>query len=473
MKDPILASRFPAVVGRIAQAVADAGGTAFLVGGAVRDSLLGAPSVDFDLEVYRMLPPTLNRVMKALDPSWMDTVGASFGVLKAQFGEHLVDVSLAGGDPDPGTEQGRVEVKGDPPMPFREAARRRDFTINAMAIDPLSGQIFDYFEGQRDLQRKVLRATDAQRFGDDPLRVLRAAQFAARLEFSIEPRTIELCRAITLTPEFAELPADRIGPEWRKLLLMSRSPSMGMRAGLQIRAWSVLHPELQSLVGCQQDMDWHPEGDVWTHTNMVIDAAAEIVRREQMTKADEISIMLGALCHDFGKPSTTEFIEGRWRSRGHEAAGLVPTHSFLSRIGLAKGMHVKIERLVADHLFPSIHAGTATDAAVRRLAKRLQPATIEELILVSEADQRGRALPWKGFPAGEALVAQASRLSVQANAPRPIISGQDLIDNLGLVPGKPFGRILSGVEEAQIAGAVTTFEEGLAMARLIATQADL
>ena len=468
MKDPILASRFPAVVVRIAQAVADAGGTAFLVGGAVRDSLFGAPSVDFDLEVYRIPPPTLNRVMKALDPSWMDTVGASFGVLKAQFGEHLVDVSLAGGDPNPGTEQGRVQVTENPPMPSREAARRRDFTINAMAIDPLSGQVFDYFEGQQDLQ-----ATDAQRFGDDPLRVLRAAQFAARLEFSIEPRTIELCRAVTLTPEFAALPADRIGPEWRKLLLMSRRPSMGMRAGLQVGAWSVLHPELQSLVGCQQDMGWHPEGDVWTHTNMVIDAAAEIVHREQMTNADEISIMLGALCHDFGKPGTTEFIDGRWRSRGHEAAGLVPTRSFLSRIGLAKGMHVKIERLVADHLFPSIHAGTATDTAVRRLAKRLQPATIKELVLVPEADQRGRALPWKGFPAGEALVAQASRLSVQANAPKPLISGQDLIDNLGLVPGKPFGRILSGVEEAQIAGAVTTFEEGLAMARLIATQPDL
>ena len=461
------------MVGRIAQAVADAGGTALLVGGAVRSVLLGTRSVDFDFEVYGVPPPILTRVMKSLDPSWVDTVGASFGVLKAQFGEYAVDVSVPRSDSRPDLGDGSVSVSGDPWMSIREAARRRDFTINAMAIDPLSGRIFDYFEGQQDLQRKVLRATDAERFADDPLRVLRAAQFAARLEFSIEPRTIELCRAITSTPEFAELPADRVGPEWRKLLLMSRRPSIGMRAGLQVGVWSALHPELQSLVGCQQDMDWHPEGDVWTHNNMVIDAAAEIVRREQLSTGDALSIMLGALCHDFGKPGTTEFVDGRWRSHGHEEAGLVPTRSFLSRIGLAKGMQVKIERLVADHLFPSIHAGTATDSAVRRLAKRLQPATIEELVLVSEADQRGRALPWKGFPAGKALAAQASRLSVQTNAPKPLISGQDLIDELGLIPGKQFGRILSAVEEAQIAGAINTFDEALTMAHLIATQGDL
>ena len=458
-------SQFPEIVTRIARAAEGEGGKALLAGGVVRDTLLGLPTKDFDFEVYGIETERLAPMLDGLAPQWIDTVGASFGVLKARFGEWVVDVSVPRKDSKTGVGHRGFEVSGDPWMSPLEAARRRDFTVNAMTMDPLTGELFDFFDGQGDLQRKVLRATDPQRFGDDPLRVLRAVQFAARFDFSLDPETVEVCRTMVTEPEFAALPSARVGDEWRKLLLKSARPSVGLRVGLEIGAWQVLHPELAALVDCPQDPTWHPEGDVWVHNNMVVDAAADIVRREELDEDGALVIVLGALCHDLGKPATTEFIDGHWRSRGHEGAGVALTRSFLSRMEFGKDTEERVERLVADHLFASTHAGMATDPAVRRLSKRLAPATIRELVLVSEADHRGRDIPWDGFPAGPALLAQAERLSVQQSAPQPLLMGRHLIDELGWQPGPHFGPVLAAVEEAQIQGKVTTLEEALEMAR--------
>jgi tRNA nucleotidyltransferase (CCA-adding enzyme) len=453
---------------RIARATEEEGGQARLVGGVVRDSLLGFRSGDFDFEVYGISADRLAPMLHALSPQQMDTVGASFGVLKAKFGDIEIDVAIPRIDSKAGSGHRGFEVMGDPSLPPEEAARRRDFTVNALSMDPLTGEIFDFFDGRADLERRVLRATDPTLFRHDPLRVLRAVQLAARLDFSVESGTIDLCREMVREPEFVSLPSSRIGDEWRKLLLKSRRPSVGLNVGLEVGAWQVLHPELAALVNCPQDPMWHPEGDVWTHTNIVLDAAADIIRREKLEINEGLLIMVSALCHDLGKPATTELIDGRWRSRGHASEGVTPTQAFLLRMDFGKKFESKVVRIVRNHLFPAMQAGKSTDVAVRYLSKRLDPATIQELVLVAEADHRGRDAPRDGFPAGAALLFQAEGLTVRQAPPQPILLGRHLIDKLGWKPGPHFGPILVAVEEAQIEGRVTTLEEGLEMARLLA-----
>jgi tRNA nucleotidyltransferase (CCA-adding enzyme) len=460
-----LAKAFPEIVTRLARAAADEGGKAHLVAGAVRDSLLGLPTKDWDFEIFGVKADRLDPILRSLKPLWIDTVGASFGVLKAKFGALEIDVSIPRIDSKAGQGHRGFEVTGDPWMSPKEAARRRDFTVNAIAMDPLTSETFDFFDGIGDLKRKVLRAIDPVLFCDDPLRVLRAAQFAARFNFSVDPSTAALCREMCGEPEFANLPSARIGQEWRKLLLKSLRPSVGLRVGLEIGAWQVLHPELAALVGIPQDPGWHPEGDVWTHNNMVVDAAADIVRREQLDGDEALLVMAGALCHDLGKPATTEFIDGHWRSPGHEREGIAPTHSFLSRMDFGERIKAKVARIVNDHLFAAVQDGKSRDAAVRRLSKRLDPATIRELVLVAEADHQGRDSPLDGFPAGVALLAQAEGLSVRQAPSQPILLGRHLVENLGWKPGTQFSPVLAIVEEAQIEGTVTTLEEALEMAR--------
>lgn len=460
-----MAKAFPEIVTRLARAAADEGGKAHLVAGAVRDSLLGLPTKDWDLEIFGVEADRLDPILRNLKPRWIDTVGASFGVLKAKFDNLEIDISIPRIDSKVGQGHRGFEVTGDPWMSPKEAARRRDFTVNAIAMDPLTSETFDFFDGIGDVERKVLRAIDPVLFSDDPLRVLRAAQFAARFDFSVDPSTAALCREMCSKPEFANLPSARIGKEWRKLLLKSPRPSVGLRVGLEIGAWQVLHPELAALVGVPQDPDLHPEGDAWTHNNMVVDAAADIVRREHLEGNEALLVMAGALCHDLGKPATTEFIDGHWSARAHEQEGVAPTHSFLSRMDFGQPIKAKVARIVNDHLFLAVQDEKSRDPAVRRLSKRLDPATIRELVLVAEADHRGRAIPWDGFPSGVALLAQAEGLAIREAPSQPILLGRHLIENLGWKPGTHFGLVLAAVEEAQDEGTVTTLQEALEMAR--------
>ena len=456
---------FPECVTAIAHAVAADGGRALLVGGTVRDMLLGGSPKDLDVEVFGLPPERLLSVVRTTRPDWVGTVGTRFGILLARYGPHDVDITVPRGDAAGWAPRDDFTAGAEPGMPLREAARRRDFTINAIGLDPLTGERFDFFDGERDLRAGVLRVTDATLFGQDPLRALRALQFAARFNLTLEPASMAVCSAVASTPAFAELPSARTSEEWRKLLLRAERPSVGLDLGLTMGAWHALHPQLTALVGCPQDPEWHPEGDVWTHTGLVVDAAAAIVRREGLTGNDALVIMLGALCHDFAKPVTTEFIDGRWRSRGHEAAGVPSTHAFLSRLEFGSVVNDKVERLVADHLFPALNGASASDAAVRRLSKRLAPATVRELVLVAEADHRGRTLPWDGFPGAEALLEHADRLSVTTSRPQRILTGRELIERLGWEPGPYFGPVLAAVEDAQIEGDVTNLDEALALAR--------
>ena len=296
----------------MARSVRDAGGRALIVGGWVRDRLMGRTSKDVDLEVYGVPAPRLRELLAAFGS--VNTVGESFTVYKVAG----IDVALPRRESKTGPGHRGFEVTGDPDLPFEEAARRRDFTINAVAWDPLTGEYLDPFDGRRDLEARVLRAVDPLTFGDDSLRVLRAVQFAARFELSVEPGTIEICRRLPLD----DLPPERVWGEIEKLLLHAARPSRGWALALELGIIDRLFPELQALVGCPQEPEWHPEGDVWVHTLMVVDQAR--TRIDDLERPQQITVMLGAVCHDLGKPPTTAFVDGRIRSIDHEQAGVAP-----------------------------------------------------------------------------------------------------------------------------------------------------
>lgn len=440
-----------AALDHIGRKVAEAGGRALVVGGAVRDALLGRPAHDLDVEVYGLAPERLRALLG--EDFDLDLVGQSFGVIKIR--RLPIDVSLPRRESKHGLGHKGFEVHSDPSLTVAEAATRRDFTVNAIAWDPLTGEVHDPAAGARDLAAGVLRHV-SEKFAEDPLRVLRGMQLAARFELEVAPATVALCRAIE--PE--GLARERIFEEWRKLLLLGRRPSRGL-AFLRDSGWLAYYPELTALVGCPQDPEWHPEGDVWTHTLHVMDAFAD----ERVGDAwEDLVVGFGCLCHDLGKPATTEIAGGRIRSPCHEPEGEAPTRSFLARLSDQERLADEVVPLVREHLKPILLFRERAGApAVRRLARRV--GRIDRLIRVARADHRGRPpLPFDGFPAGAWLLARAGELAVAAEAPQPIVMGRHLIE-LGLEPGPHFGPLLEACFEAQLDGRFADLEGGLAWAR--------
>jgi hypothetical protein len=677
--------RVPEKVLALARVVRDEGGRALMVGGCVRDSLMSIRPKDWDVEVYGVEPATLRKLLESFGR--INVVGESFTVYK--IGNHL-DVSLPRRERKSGRGHRGFIIEGDPAMSLEEAARRRDFTINAILEDPLTDEIIDPFKGRADIQNKILRAVSRETFLEDSLRVLRAAQFAARFEFDIEPETIELCRAIDLT----DLPRERIWGEMEKLLLRARRPSIGLKWLYSLGIVDQLFPELKALVGVPQEPEWHPEGwsiaelpfeplvtsmaqaksiderpslrefltnatadpaviptgnramdaqiaetapppfitadsagtcdfsatamahptihtpaeslvwsfgvsasttdevvrvmfkiplngmrsivrgavndfevvrgivhpiaifvmnmfpslklttelqfhdntvnpdgptttlkagvhitvvvvdarataidgnvlfnfylaikrdsdfvhdsecapeqhffkvtvgDVSYHTELVVDRARELIDDLPYTK--RVTVMLAALCHDFGKPATTEFIEGRWRSRGHEEAGIEPSLTFLERLNIRTldGYDVRsqVVALVRDHLKPGEFYRTRDqigDGAFRRLARRCE---LDLLYRVARADSLGRNAEWvppeKRYDAvpQEWFIARARELEVQERPPAPILMGRHLLD-MGLKPSPLMGHITRAVYEMQLDGRVRDLEEAKEAAR--------
>lgn len=462
----------------VALAVQEKGGKALIVGGFARDEIMRRlnmtheESKDVDMEVYGLPIENLQEVVSQFGSP--DMKGESFAVFKIRVGDSDLDISIPRRDSKVGPGHKGFIVEGDPTMSTREAARRRDLTINALAIDPLTGDIVDEFGGVEDLKNHILRATDMELFGDDPLRVLRLMQFAGRFGFDIDEATLAMAKTLPLE----ELPRERIGEEWRKLLLKSPKPSIGLEAGRRLEVIKKLHPELYALIGVPQEPQWHPEGDVWTHTCMVVDAAADIIRRENCDSEESLVVMLAAFCHDLGKPPTTEYKADKsgnmaWRSQAHESAGADPTRDFLKNFESLKNQSEicnKVIKIVENHLFPGLNPD-ANDAAVRRLANRLSPATIKELVMVSESDHRGRALKTSEYTAGLSLLKKAQELSVQDARPERILSGRHVKEILGKEDER-IGKVVDKVYDAQLDGEITTLEAGQEMAKRLIEQQD-
>jgi tRNA nucleotidyltransferase (CCA-adding enzyme) len=458
-----MTSRIPESVVAIARAVGDAGGRALLVGGWVRDGLLGRESKDVDLEVFGVAPDRLRSIVERFGR--VDLVGESFAVLK--IGN--IDVSLPRRESKSGTGHRGFDVHGDPDLSYVEAARRRDFTVNAMSEDPLSGEVIDPFGGRADLERRVLRMVDRHTFADDSLRVLRAVQFAARFEFALDPETADVCRTIDLS----DLPAERVWGEFEKLLLQAPRPSIGLTLAWDLGVVHRLLPELVPMATCPQDPEWHPEGDVWTHTLMVVDEAR--ARIDDLAKGPAVAMMVAAVCHDIAKPITTAMIDGRWRSPGHEEAGVAPSTAVLDRLNLHSLDGYDVRRavlgLVAQHLKPSAFhkvGAKVGDGAFRRLAQKVD---LELLARFARADCHGRggsfdcaAMDW--------FLDRARALGVEHRAPDPILLGRHLL-GLGMTPGPAVGRILKAVFERQLDGDVKTLDEALTVARHLLGEANL
>ncbi len=441
----------------IAESVRDAGGRALIVGGWCRDRLLGLASKDIDLEVFGL---TAARLRALLDRHGdVQTVGESFTVYKVG----AIDVALPRRESKVGRGHRGFEVRGDPSMSFEDAARRRDFTINAVAFDPLTGDWLDPFHGREDLDRRLLRAVDPRTFAEDSLRVLRAVQFAARFDLTLDPATAAICRDIPLD----DLPAERILGEIEKLLLQAARPSKGFALALDLLVVDRLFPEMRALVGCPQEPDWHPEGDVWVHTLLVIDNA--VGQSMDLDRGRRLTIMLGAICHDFGKPATTEYRDGRIRSLDHEEAGVRPTLRFLDRLNVhtidAFPVRPQVAGLTAHHLKPGMWykvRDEVGDGAFRRLAQKVD---LELLARLARADCTGRtgefdcaAMDW--------FVARARALGVEHRPPAPLLLGRHVLA-LGVAPGPRVGAILRRIYERQLDGEITTIDAAIGAARAI------
>ena len=426
---------------QIAAALREAGGQAFLVGGYVRDRLLDIPSKDVDIEVFGLEVERLQAVLARFGK--VARVGRAFGVLRVKGID--ADFSLPRKDSKVAEGHTGFDVTYDPEMSFEEAARRRDVTVNSVGYDLWTGALVDPFGGRDDLEAKVLRATDPSHFSEDPLRGLRVAQFAARFGMTPDGELKRLCAALDLS----ELSAERVFAELDKILLMAERPSVAFEF-LRETGLLRIFPEIEAMIETRQDPEWHPEGNVFVHTLMVIDEAARLRQGDE----NDLALMYGALCHDFGKPATTEEVDGRIRSHKHDIVGVPITAAFLERLRASTELVDRVSVLVRHHLAPGLYfKNGATAKGYRRLARDLKAggATMELLLRVAAADHFGRTTKdalARHYPAGEHFRQQMEALELAVEAPTDVVLGRHLIAR-GLLPSKSFGDILARCREVQ------------------------
>jgi tRNA nucleotidyltransferase (CCA-adding enzyme) len=453
---------------------------ALLVGGFLRDQRLGRTTTDADVEVYGVPADRLETLLEGMFPGRVNTVGRSFGVLKVHLQPGMdLDVSLPRTDSKISAGHRGFAVVGDPFLSFTEASRRRDFTVNALGYDPLTAEVLDPHNGLTDLLDRTLRAVDAGTFPEDPLRVWRAFQFAARLDFKLDEATKALVTSMVRQGTLAELSRERVTDEIRKLLSASR-PSAGLILARETGALAASFPELDALAATPQDLEWHPEGDVWVHTLMVVDQAAATVARGSWGLHDQepLHVVLGALLHDLGKAETTEetIKDGRRRivSPRHEAAGEAPARALLSRLTFGEDAERAALAIVRWHLSPgslyyALERGELDRRgytnAVRKVLKRIHPVRWQVLIAACEGDWRGRAIPGvETMPFGPGLTFAGAIESegLDVSPPTPLVLGRDVLA-LGVAPGPEVGRLIRKIEDARDRGEIETRDEALAL----------
>lgn len=431
------------------------GNKAVVIGGAVRDALLGIEPKDIDLEIYGIPYNALEEFLSRYGK--VDLVGKSFGIIKFRpDGEdQSYDISIPRRENKVGVGHRDFEATLDPFMSMKEAATRRDFTFNALAYDPIENKIYDYFGGVNDLKNKIIRHT-SEAFKEDALRILRCFGFQARFGFEVHPDTIQAMKEILATGEFEALPKERVFEEWMKWL------EKGIRHDqifkfMRDTGLVEYYPELNALKETQQDKIYHPEGDVEIHTTLCLSVMDKIIEREKITGEEKAILVMALLLHDIGKPATTEeqMKNGRMTitSHGHEALGASMAKEFLSRIGFHESLITPIANIVADHLagvnIMAIKDNRGRVKAVKKLSRRLNPATIKQLTYIMEADHNGRGSDTYKEPTGsKEILAIASEINVQDKPYQYILMGRHLIE-AGLEPSPEFGQILRRSYEAQ------------------------
>lgn len=425
-----------ALAERLAGKVAACGGRVYYVGGFVRDRLLGRENKDVDVEVHGISLDCLEGILAELGT--LEVLGASFGIYNLHG--HKLDICVPR-RADTGSRGGRGEFRelSDPFVGVRQAALRRDLTINALYEDVLTGEVVDFFGGREDLERGVIRHVDDETFVQDPLRVLRVAQFAARLSMRVDPATTELCSHVNLD----DLPAERVEEELRKALLKAPRPSVffgELRAMGQLEPWFA---EVAALIDVPQNPVYHPEGDVYNHTMLVIDAAAEL--RDQAS--DAYSFMLAALCHDLGKPQVTCERDGRIISYGHEKVGVDVARAFLARVVGSAKVRDYVLNMVELHMKPN---SNVAQGAGRKSYNRLfdQSCCPRDLLLLATSDDRGSG--GQVTPGVHERLLEALAVYEELMA-RPYVQGRDLIE-AGVEPGPVMGEVLRYAHKLRLAG---------------------
>ncbi|MDX8383224.1 MAG: tRNA nucleotidyltransferase [Ghiorsea sp.] len=427
---------------QVCEKIIQVGGQAWLVGGCVRDLLLSKPPHDWDVEVYGLPLDALQHTLEKLGHCTF--VGKQFGVFKLRRNSLTIDIALPRTEIKVGAGHKSFAVTPDPFINPEQAVLRRDFTINAMMFDPLSETLLDFHHGYDDLLAKKLQHVSPA-FAEDPLRPLRAMQFAARFRCTLAADTAALCQ--TLKAEYPSLPLSRIWQEWKKWA-MADDPSFGLQA-LRDMGWLDVYPELLSLIGCPQDAYWHPEGDVWVHTCLVVDAAAGLKAERSLSEQEQLWLVFAALCHDLGKPEVTfEDVSGKIHSPKHDHIGKGLAASFLASIAAPKSIKPIILPLVQEHMAHLY--GDMSVKAVSRLAYRLSPASIELWEVLTEADASGRAPAPASRPALPWLQC-AKELKVQHEKPRAIVTGK-LLMAWGTLPTPAMGKALKKAYQAQLDG---------------------
>lgn len=434
------------MAGRVAAKVAQAGGRTFFVGGYVRDQLLGRENKDIDIEVHGIPVDTLSAILDSLGER--TEMGASFGIM----GLRHCDLDIAMPRREKATGRGHKDfaVSVDPFIGPRGAAIRRDFTINALMQDVLTGEILDFFGGRADLEKGVIRHVNDETFQEDPLRVLRGAQFSARFKFSIAPETAALSQSMRLDA----LSNERVMGETEKALLKADAPAVFFEALRGMRQLNTWFPEMAALIGVPQSPRHHPEGDVWTHTMQVVNEAAAL--RPQAARP--LWFMLSALCHDLGKPQTTEEIGGQLHAYGHERAGVPVAEAFLRRLTSETGLIRYVLSMVLLHMEPGqkVKQHSGEKSFMRMFDQSVSP---DDLLLLAKADHLGRQpaadpdarmrLSASWAPSEEALSALLK--TYREYMARPGVRGQDLVD-AGLAPGPLFAQALQYAHKLRLAG---------------------
>ena len=420
----------------VARQVAAHGGRTFFVGGFVRDALIRRENKDVDIEVHGITPGCLEEILDVLGERI--SIGESFGIFNLKG--FSLDIAMPRKEELRGMGHKDFDIFVDPFIGTEAASRRRDFTFNALMQDVLTGEIVDHFGGQEDLKNGVLRHVNDISFAEDPLRVLRAAQFAARFGFQVAPETIELCRRMDLR----HLPRERIEGELKKALLKAERPSIFFEVLRQMEQLDVWFPEVKALIGVPQNPVFHAEGDVWTHTMMVVDQAAKLRHRVQQP----LWFMFSAVTHDFGKAVCTEEKNGVLHAYEHEKQGLPLAETFLRRITSETKLIEYVLNLTELHMKPNTvaDARSAVKVTNRMFDQAVDP---EGLVCIALADDLGR-ISKAHTESNEAWLYQRLEVFREVMA-RPYVMGRDLIE-AGLMPDKDFTEILRHAHKLRLAG---------------------
>lgn len=441
----------------------DEGYTPFLVGGCVRDALLGEPDKDKDVIVQGITIDRLETVLQA--HGHVDAVGKAHGILKFRGADDQeYDFSVPRRDSKIGVGHKGFRMEFDGTISLEEDAARRDFTVNALFYDPFTEKIYDFFGGIKHLEQKLLVAT-SDAFADDPLRVLRGLQFSCRFGMRFEERTLALCRR--MAGEFHTLSEERFAAEWMKLVCKGKRFDH-LFQDIVATGLEIIYPELAAMIGVPQEPEWHPEGPCDIHVAHVLNWARGICDREGLQGDARATLMLAALCHDIAKPATTQQQEKkgvlRWTSHGHEAAGGPMTRELLRKIGIKRDIVARVVPLVENHMAViRFHGnGKVRLADVRKLALDVSPASLQELAWVMEADHSGRPPLQTGLPPEMRPVLELAQSDgCFLGKPVKVIEGRHVMPFYFGQGGTHIGEAVTAAYAAQVAGKFTTEEEGL------------